>query len=181
MNVSLLPLCSWCHLTVGKGRGGGFFLVQCSDSQWFCPPNLVLYVSVCCSSLLVVTNLLIESSVYALTLMVSLTSSHSSNINRWMRIFLSTGVPAHSRVSTKIQQLLNTLKRPKRPPLSEFFQDDSEEIVEGMKLFLVPYYIYLDIFIIYGKCFYFASKFFYNLIQQFLLQIISEYNFYKFL
>uniref|UniRef100_A0A8C2FKC2 Disco-interacting protein 2 homolog Ba n=1 Tax=Cyprinus carpio TaxID=7962 RepID=A0A8C2FKC2_CYPCA len=45
-------------------------------------------------------------------------------------IFLSTGVPAHSRVSTKIQQLLNTLKRPKRPPLSEFFLDDSEEIVE---------------------------------------------------
>uniref|UniRef100_A0A8C2HPA5 Disco-interacting protein 2 homolog Ba n=1 Tax=Cyprinus carpio TaxID=7962 RepID=A0A8C2HPA5_CYPCA len=40
------------------------------------------------------------------------------------------GVPAHSRVSTKIQQLLNTLKRPKRPPLSEFFLDDSEEIVE---------------------------------------------------
>uniref|UniRef100_A0A8C1QAE8 Disco-interacting protein 2 homolog Ba n=1 Tax=Cyprinus carpio TaxID=7962 RepID=A0A8C1QAE8_CYPCA len=40
------------------------------------------------------------------------------------------GVPAHSRVSTKIQQLLNTLKRPKRPPLSEFFLDDFEEIVE---------------------------------------------------
>uniref|UniRef100_A0A8C1GPB7 Disco-interacting protein 2 homolog Ba n=1 Tax=Cyprinus carpio TaxID=7962 RepID=A0A8C1GPB7_CYPCA len=42
--------------------------------------------------------------------------SHSSNMN--------------SRVSTKIQQLLNTLKRPKRPPLCEFFLDDSEEIVE---------------------------------------------------
>ncbi|XP_069383584.1 disco-interacting protein 2 homolog B-A isoform X3 [Paralichthys olivaceus] len=40
------------------------------------------------------------------------------------------GVPVNSRVSTKIQQLLNTLKRPKRPPLSEFFLDDSEEIVE---------------------------------------------------
>uniref|UniRef100_A0A672JJB2 Disco-interacting protein 2 homolog Bb n=1 Tax=Salarias fasciatus TaxID=181472 RepID=A0A672JJB2_SALFA len=39
-------------------------------------------------------------------------------------------VPVNSRVSTKIQQLLNTLKRPKRPPLSEFFTDDSEEIVE---------------------------------------------------
>ena len=34
-------------------------------------------------------------------------------------------------MSTKIQQLLNTLKRPKRPELSEFFTDDSEEIVEG--------------------------------------------------
>uniref|UniRef100_A0A8C1GP86 Disco-interacting protein 2 homolog Ba n=1 Tax=Cyprinus carpio TaxID=7962 RepID=A0A8C1GP86_CYPCA len=42
----------------------------------------------------------------------------------------TAGVPAHSRVSTKIQQLLNTLKRPKRPPLCEFFLDDSEEIVE---------------------------------------------------
>lgn len=41
------------------------------------------------------------------------------------------GVPVNSRVSTKIQQLLNTLKRPKRPPLSEFFLDDAEEIVEG--------------------------------------------------
>uniref|UniRef100_A0A672P0B3 Disco-interacting protein 2 homolog B-A-like n=1 Tax=Sinocyclocheilus grahami TaxID=75366 RepID=A0A672P0B3_SINGR len=40
------------------------------------------------------------------------------------------GVPVSSRVSTKIQQLLNTLKRPKRPPLSEFFMDDQEEIVE---------------------------------------------------
>ncbi|TKS71574.1 Disco-interacting protein 2 -like protein B-A [Collichthys lucidus] len=40
------------------------------------------------------------------------------------------GVPVSSRVSTKIQQLLNTLKRPKRPPLSEFFTDDTEEIVE---------------------------------------------------
>ncbi|XP_034079579.1 disco-interacting protein 2 homolog B-A isoform X3 [Gymnodraco acuticeps] len=39
-------------------------------------------------------------------------------------------VPVNSRVSTKIQQLLNTLKRPKRPPLSEFFTDDQEEIVE---------------------------------------------------
>uniref|UniRef100_A0A8C9TAD4 Disco interacting B n=1 Tax=Scleropages formosus TaxID=113540 RepID=A0A8C9TAD4_SCLFO len=40
------------------------------------------------------------------------------------------GVPVSSRVSTKIQQLLNTLKRPKRPPLSEFFVDDTDEIVE---------------------------------------------------
>ncbi|XP_056670771.1 LOW QUALITY PROTEIN: disco-interacting protein 2 homolog A, partial [Monodelphis domestica] len=40
------------------------------------------------------------------------------------------GVPAHSRVSSKIQQLLNTLKRPKRPPLKEFFVDDFEELLE---------------------------------------------------
>lgn len=41
------------------------------------------------------------------------------------------GVPVNSRVSSKIQQLLNTLKRPKRPPLREFFVDDFEELLEG--------------------------------------------------
>ncbi|XP_078537556.1 disco-interacting protein 2 homolog A isoform X2 [Lissotriton helveticus] len=40
------------------------------------------------------------------------------------------GVPINSRVSSKIQQLLNTLKRPKRPPLKEFFVDDFEELLE---------------------------------------------------
>lgn len=48
-------------------------------------------------------------------------------------LVVTAGVPVSSRVSTKIQQLLNTLKRPKRPPLSEFFTDDSEEIVEGTR------------------------------------------------
>uniref|UniRef100_A0A7N6AQT1 DMAP1-binding domain-containing protein n=1 Tax=Anabas testudineus TaxID=64144 RepID=A0A7N6AQT1_ANATE len=47
-----------------------------------------------------------------------------------MMMETADGVPVNSRVSTKIQQLLNTLKRPKRPPLSEFFTDDAEEIVE---------------------------------------------------
>ncbi|XP_053352065.1 disco-interacting protein 2 homolog A isoform X2 [Clarias gariepinus] len=40
------------------------------------------------------------------------------------------GVPVNSRVSSKIQQLLNTLKRPKRPPLREFFLDDFEELLD---------------------------------------------------
>ncbi|XP_026803087.1 disco-interacting protein 2 homolog A isoform X2 [Pangasianodon hypophthalmus] len=40
------------------------------------------------------------------------------------------GVPVNSRVSSKIQQLLNTLKRPKRPPLCEFFVDDFEELLD---------------------------------------------------
>ncbi|XP_064167595.1 disco-interacting protein 2 homolog A-like isoform X4 [Anguilla rostrata] len=40
------------------------------------------------------------------------------------------GVPVSSRVSSKIQQLLNTLKRPKRPPLREFFLDDFEELLD---------------------------------------------------
>lgn len=43
------------------------------------------------------------------------------------------GVPVSSRVSAKIQQLVNTLKRPKRPPLREFFVDDFEELLEGKK------------------------------------------------
>ncbi|KAJ3594659.1 hypothetical protein NHX12_003966, partial [Muraenolepis orangiensis] len=40
------------------------------------------------------------------------------------------GVPVSSRVSAKIQQLVNTLKRPKRPPLTEFFVDDFQELLE---------------------------------------------------
>uniref|UniRef100_A0A8C7L9E4 Disco interacting C n=1 Tax=Oncorhynchus kisutch TaxID=8019 RepID=A0A8C7L9E4_ONCKI len=39
-------------------------------------------------------------------------------------------VPVGGRVSAKIQQLVNTLKRPKRPPLREFFVDDFEELLE---------------------------------------------------
>ncbi|KAF6384591.1 disco interacting protein 2-like protein A [Rhinolophus ferrumequinum] len=39
------------------------------------------------------------------------------------------GVPVNSRVSSKIRQLLDTLKRPKRPPLREFFLDDAEEVL----------------------------------------------------
>uniref|UniRef100_A0A8D2L6Y8 Disco interacting protein 2 homolog C n=1 Tax=Varanus komodoensis TaxID=61221 RepID=A0A8D2L6Y8_VARKO len=39
-------------------------------------------------------------------------------------------IPFLSRVSAKIQQLVNTLKRPKRPPLREFFVDDFEELLE---------------------------------------------------
>uniref|UniRef100_A0A671WRE1 Disco-interacting protein 2 homolog Cb n=1 Tax=Sparus aurata TaxID=8175 RepID=A0A671WRE1_SPAAU len=41
-----------------------------------------------------------------------------------------TGVPVSSRVSAKIQQLVNTLKQPRRPPLREFFVDDFDELLE---------------------------------------------------
>ncbi len=34
----------------------------------------------------------------------------------------------NSKVSAKIQQLLNTLKRPKKKPLQEFFQEDDDEL-----------------------------------------------------
>lgn len=53
-------------------------------------------------------------------------------VDLWPQFSLPvTGVPVNSRVSSKIQQLLNTLKRPKRPPLKEFFVDDFEELLEG--------------------------------------------------
>uniref|UniRef100_A0AAX7TD74 DMAP1-binding domain-containing protein n=1 Tax=Astatotilapia calliptera TaxID=8154 RepID=A0AAX7TD74_ASTCA len=44
--------------------------------------------------------------------------------------FLFAGVPVSSRVSAKIQQLVNTLKQPRRPPLREFFVDDFDELLE---------------------------------------------------
>uniref|UniRef100_A0A670ZT94 Disco interacting C n=1 Tax=Pseudonaja textilis TaxID=8673 RepID=A0A670ZT94_PSETE len=47
-----------------------------------------------------------------------------------LMIYFPAGVPVSSRVSAKIQQLVNTLKRPKRPPLREFFVDDFEELLE---------------------------------------------------
>uniref|UniRef100_A0A8C7L7Q4 Disco-interacting protein 2 homolog Ba n=1 Tax=Oncorhynchus kisutch TaxID=8019 RepID=A0A8C7L7Q4_ONCKI len=58
------------------------------------------------------------------------THTHTQPARAWVRHTPYKRVPVNSRVSTKIQQLLNTLKRPKRPPLSDFFLDDSEEIVE---------------------------------------------------
>uniref|UniRef100_A0A8C7GWZ0 Disco interacting C n=1 Tax=Oncorhynchus kisutch TaxID=8019 RepID=A0A8C7GWZ0_ONCKI len=50
------------------------------------------------------------------------------NYNLHTSIYLC--VPVGGRVSAKIQQLVNTLKRPKRPPLREFFVDDFEELLE---------------------------------------------------
>uniref|UniRef100_A0A665WQU9 Uncharacterized protein n=1 Tax=Echeneis naucrates TaxID=173247 RepID=A0A665WQU9_ECHNA len=44
--------------------------------------------------------------------------------------FFFPGVPVSSRVSAKIQQLVNTLKQPRRPPLREFFVDDFDELLE---------------------------------------------------
>ncbi|XP_071112193.1 disco-interacting protein 2 homolog C-like isoform X5 [Haliotis cracherodii] len=38
--------------------------------------------------------------------------------------------PRHGKVSAKIQQLLNTLKRPKRRPLKEYFMDEDEHTLE---------------------------------------------------
>ncbi len=38
------------------------------------------------------------------------------------------GTVSRYRVSAKIQQLLNTLKKPKRRPLNEFYEDDDIEL-----------------------------------------------------
>uniref|UniRef100_A0A3B4BH32 AMP-dependent synthetase/ligase domain-containing protein n=1 Tax=Periophthalmus magnuspinnatus TaxID=409849 RepID=A0A3B4BH32_9GOBI len=46
------------------------------------------------------------------------------------RMETGDGVPVSSRVSAKIQQLVNTLKQPRRPPLREFFVDDFDELLE---------------------------------------------------
>uniref|UniRef100_A0A3Q3K9Q9 DMAP1-binding domain-containing protein n=1 Tax=Monopterus albus TaxID=43700 RepID=A0A3Q3K9Q9_MONAL len=66
---------------------------------------------------------------------ITLTASkhHSSAVSRSVTIDINNRccVPVNSRVSSKIQQLLNTLKRPKRPPLCEFFVDDFEELLDG--------------------------------------------------
>ncbi|KAF6714503.1 Disco-interacting protein 2-like protein A [Oryzias melastigma] len=56
---------------------------------------------------------------------VSRSHNHQPNVME-----TADGVPVSSRVSNKIQQLLNTLKRPKRPPLREFFVDDFEELLD---------------------------------------------------
>lgn len=54
-------------------------------------------------------------------------------IYRWTRLlnkqFLGTVTgTGRWKVSAKIQQLLNTLKRPKRRPLPEFYEDDDIEL-----------------------------------------------------
>lgn len=40
-----------------------------------------------------------------------------------------SGLVCPSRVSEKIQQLVNTLKRPKRRPLPEYFIDEDDQIL----------------------------------------------------
>lgn len=76
--------------------------------------------------------------------------------------FCFSGVPVSSRVSAKIQQLVNTLKRPKRPPLREFFVDDFEELLEGKRTLSHPHLFHCP----YGTINYndiFSTKVFYFL------------------
>uniref|UniRef100_A0A8C1K8N1 Disco-interacting protein 2 homolog Ca n=1 Tax=Cyprinus carpio TaxID=7962 RepID=A0A8C1K8N1_CYPCA len=76
---------------------------------------------------------------YRITVLLKLDSCVNSNICFFPGLCLfvcintcvsSLGVPVSSRVSAKIQQLVNTLKQPRRPPLREFFVDDFEELLE---------------------------------------------------
>lgn len=55
----------------------------------------------------------------------------ADRVNRYAHVVEdqnSTGTTGRWKVSAKIQQLLNTLKRPKRRPLPEFYEDDDIEL-----------------------------------------------------
>ncbi|CAH8465632.1 unnamed protein product [Schistosoma turkestanicum] len=53
----------------------------------------------------------------------SIGQDHSSDTSQ------TTGLLCHNRVSEKIQKLVNTLKRPKRYPLPEYFLDDEDQVL----------------------------------------------------
>ncbi|XP_015214749.1 disco-interacting protein 2 homolog A isoform X3 [Lepisosteus oculatus] len=73
---------------------------------------------------------LLERSVYVERPQMASVRGMPRGYNNSSVLETADGVPVNSRVSSKIQQLLNTLKRPKRPPLCEFFVDDFEELLE---------------------------------------------------
>uniref|UniRef100_A0A7N8WSL5 Disco-interacting protein 2 homolog A n=1 Tax=Mastacembelus armatus TaxID=205130 RepID=A0A7N8WSL5_9TELE len=78
-----------------------------------------------------VTGLSERSSLHAERSQVASVRGVSRGYNHHTSVMeTADGVPVNSRVSSKIQQLLNTLKRPKRPPLREFFVDDFEELLD---------------------------------------------------
>ncbi|XP_048508308.1 disco-interacting protein 2 homolog C isoform X4 [Athalia rosae] len=52
----------------------------------------------------------------------------ADRVNRYHVVEDNTGTTGRWKVSAKIQQLLNTLKRPKRRPLPEFYEDDDIEL-----------------------------------------------------
>ncbi|XP_054750065.1 disco-interacting protein 2 homolog C-like isoform X1 [Lytechinus pictus] len=59
---------------------------------------------------------------------VTASSGHIAYVQGTSKHADDSGSMVNSKVSAKIQQLLNTLKRPKRKPLQEFFQDEEEEL-----------------------------------------------------
>lgn len=56
----------------------------------------------------------------------------------WCNVFSCPLFAAHvsARVSSKIQQLLNTLKRPKRKPLQDFFVEEDDELEGEFDFFI---------------------------------------------
>ncbi len=59
------------------------------------------------------------------------------------------GTVSRYRVSAKIQQLLNTLKKPKRRPLNEFYEDD--ELVNNFKHIANLFWIFLRHSMCFGR------------------------------
>jgi hypothetical protein len=47
---------------------------------------------------------------------------------------------AHSNVSERIRQLVNTLKRPKKRPMDEFFREQSEEVEGHMTVLIIIFF-----------------------------------------
>ena len=59
-------------------------------------------------------------------------------------IHSSTGMVTtnNGHISSRIQQLLNTLKRPKNLPFKEFFVDDEDTLESKLELFIVFIFIF---------------------------------------
>lgn len=55
-----------------------------------------------------------------------------------------TGTTGRWKVSAKIQQLLNTLKRPKRRPLPEFYEDNDIELEIAGKITCTEFLMHLQ-------------------------------------
>lgn len=53
--------------------------------------------------------------------------------HQYIHLFIDTG---KWKVSAKIQQLLNTLKRPKRRPLPDFYIDDETDLESEFGIFI---------------------------------------------
>uniref|UniRef100_A0A8C9TEG4 Disco-interacting protein 2 homolog C n=1 Tax=Scleropages formosus TaxID=113540 RepID=A0A8C9TEG4_SCLFO len=103
---------AWCE----KPCDSLFFQTSSSPENHSAPPDVTTYTS--------------EHSTHVERPQVSTVPRSTQKYGNAELMETGDGVPVSSRVSAKIQQLVNTLKQPKRPPLREFFVDDFEELLE---------------------------------------------------